>query len=72
MFYVIEISTGDSSIAGRAVYESETLNAATALFYQKLANAMKSDLFTSELCMVIDAQGAVYRSEKYEKTIAEA
>lgn len=64
-FYVIEIANGDDRIQGKAVYEYNTLNEAVATFHQKLATAMKSDLYTSELVMVIDDTGAVFKSEKY-------
>lgn len=72
MFYVIEVSTGDPTIAGSAVYKYNTLNEAVATFHTKLGNAMKSALFTSELVMVIDDAGAVYRTEKYIKPIEPA
>jgi hypothetical protein len=68
-FYVLEISTGDERIQGRAVYEYNTLNEAVATFHQKLATAMKSDLYSSELVMVIDDTGAVFKTEKYIKPI---
>lgn len=65
MFYIIEVSTGDSRIAGKAIYDRETLEKAVALFHQKLATAMNSDLYTSQLCVVMDSHGAVHRSEEY-------
>ena len=65
MFYVIEVSTVDSQIAGKAIYDRDELDKAVALFHQKLATAMNSELYTSELCMVIDSNGAVYKTEKY-------
>lgn len=64
-YYLLEISEGNSKIAGKAVYEYGTENEAVAMFHQKLGTAMKSDLFTSELVMVIDDNGAVLKSEKY-------
>lgn len=72
MFYVLEIANGDSKIKGKSVYELATLNEAVALFHSKLGIAMKSELCTDELVMVIGADGAVYRSEKYIATPAEA
>ena len=69
MFYVIEVSTGDAAIAGKAVYQYETQEEAVGTFHSKLGAAMKSDKFTTELCMVIDDNGAVYRSEKYTKAV---
>lgn len=71
MFYVLEIANGDSKIKGKGVYELATLNEAVALFHSKLGIAMKSELYTDELVMVIGADGAVYRSEKYIATPVE-
>lgn len=71
MFYVLEVSHGDSKIEGKAVYEYGTLNEAVGSFHQKLGSAMRSDLYTDELVMVIGADGAVYRSEKYIATPVE-
>lgn len=42
MFYLIEISTGDTQITGRAVYAHDSENAAVASFHSKLGQAMKS------------------------------
>lgn len=67
MYYVLEISTGDSKIAGKAVYQYSTLDEATAVFHSKLGTAMKSDLYETELVLVIGADGEVMRSEKYTK-----
>lgn len=66
-YYVIEISTGDSKIAGKAIYEYDTEKEAVGTFHQKLATAMKSDLYDSELLMVIDAAGKVIKREQYIK-----
>lgn len=68
MFYLIEISNGDSKIKGKAVYEFETLNEATAKFHSKLGSAMGSELYTEELVMVIDGNGGIYKSEHYIAT----
>lgn len=70
-YYLLEISEGNSKIAGKAVYEYATENDAVAMFHQKLATAMKSDLFTSELVMVIDDNGAVLKSEKFVPVVTE-
>lgn len=69
MFYLIEIATGDSKIAGKAVYSYETENEAVANFHSKMGQAMKSDLFNTELCVVIDEDGKVIKREKYVKDI---
>lgn len=70
-YYLIEIAEGDSSIAGKAIYGYETLEEAKANFHIKLGNAMKSNLYTSELVMVINANGGIHCSEKYIATIEE-
>lgn len=70
-FYLIEIATGDEKIAGKAVYEYATLNEAVANFHSKLGSAMKSDLYESELVMVINSEGGVHKSEKFIKDEAE-
>lgn len=69
MFYLIEISAGDSKIAGRATYAYNTQNEAIANFHSKLGVAMKSDLYDSDLCMVIDENGSVLKREKYIKSV---
>lgn len=66
-FYLVEISTGNASIAGKAIYEYDSLNDAVANFHSKLGSAMKSELFESELVMVINSEGGVHMSEKYIK-----
>lgn len=69
MFYIIEVSTGDSKIAGKAIYERDTLEQAVALFHKKMGTAMDSELYTGELCVVMDSHGAVYRSEEYVASV---
>lgn len=64
-FFVIEIATGDSKIAGKAIYGYENEKEAVATFHQKLSAAMKSELYTSSLVMVIDGTGKVLKREKY-------
>ena len=64
-YYVIEIATGDDKIKGFAIYEKETEKEAVALFHQKLSTAMKSELYVSDLLIVIDEDGKVIKREKY-------
>lgn len=71
MFYVIEISNGDPKIEGKAIYQYDTIEAAVGAFHSKLGAAMKSDLYTSELVLVIEEDGEVMRSEKYTKPATE-
>ena len=69
--YVIEIATGDSKIAGKSIYEheadtpEESKKMAVASYHSKMGSAMKSDLFTSEMVMVIDEFGGVVISDYY-------
>lgn len=71
MFYVIEISTGDPSIAGKAIYEYATLAKATAAFHKKLGIAIDSELYESELVMVIEQGGIVLNHEYHADLNAE-
>lgn len=66
MYYVIEIATGDTKIEGKAIYSYDTVNKAIATFHQKLGNAMKSELYKTELVMVIDDAGMVVKRERYD------
>lgn len=68
-FYLIEVAEGDSKIAGKGMYEYATLNEAVANFHSKLGAAMKSDLYDSDLVMVINSEGGVHRVEKWVKPI---
>lgn len=70
-YYLIEIAEGDLKIAGKAIYEYKTRNEAIANFHAKLANAMKSDLYTSEQVMVINSANGVEMSEKYVADVVE-
>ena len=72
MYYVIEISKGDAKIAGKGVYEYQTLEEAVGAWHAKLGAAMKSDLYVSDLCLVVGDDGACYRSERYVKSTADA
>lgn len=64
-FYVIEIAEGDAKIKGKAIYECATENEAVAVWHEKLGVARKSDLYTSDLVMVVDSQGNPLYSEYY-------
>lgn len=59
-FYLIEVATGDAKITGKAVYEYDTEREAEASFHQKLATAMKSDLYDSVLLRVINSENGIY------------
>lgn len=68
-YYLLEIANGDKSIAGRAVYGYETENEAIAMFHKKMGTAMASNLFASEMLMVIDYAGKVIKREFYIKPL---
>lgn len=70
MFYLIEITTGDPKVEGKAVYEYATNTEAVATFHAKMGSAMKSDLYTSELLLVIDENGSVLRRERFVRPIS--
>lgn len=67
MYYVIEVATGDSKIAGKAIYEYATYNEAVATFHQKMATSMKSEMYTTELVMVVDKYGTVIERKRFER-----
>lgn len=71
-FYVIEIAEGDAKIKGKGIYEYADKDSAIATFHKKLGTAMSSDLYTSDLVMVIDENGSVWKSEKWVKPIVES
>lgn len=64
-FFVIEIADGDEKIKGKGIYAYEEEKQAIASFHSKLGTAMKSELYISDLVMVIDASGKVLKREKY-------
>lgn len=66
-YYVIEIATGDANIAGKAVNEYATRREAVASYHQRLANAMRSDLYESELLIVTDSYGSNIEKAVYSK-----
>jgi len=67
LYYVIEIAEGDSKIAGKGIYTYATQREALASYHSKLGVAMKSDLYTADLVMVIDANGGVEAVYKYTR-----
>lgn len=69
-FYVIEIAEGDAKIKGKGIYEYATLNEAVANFHSKLGVAMKSDLYDSDLIMVVNSDGGIHKSEKFVREVA--
>lgn len=66
MFYLIEITKGDTKVAGYSVYGYDTEKAAVAAFHKKLGTAMGSELYTSELVIVIGEDGHVVKRELYK------
>lgn len=70
-FYVIEIATGDAKIAGKGMYEYDSESLAIANFHSKLGTAMKSDLYESDLVMVMDDNGFVIKQEKFVREVTD-
>lgn len=66
-YFLIEISEGENAIKGKAIYEYPTLDAAVASFHKKLGTAMASELYESELVMVSDSCGAIYKNEYWQR-----
>ena len=66
-YYLVEIATGDSTIAGKAVYEYETEKEAVAQFHQKYGNAINSNKFQTELLAVICGNGDILERATYDK-----
>lgn len=71
-YYLIEISTGDGRIAGKAVYEYSEEHDAVAAYHSKMGTAMRSDLYDTELLMVVDSTGKVLKRELYIKPVPES
>lgn len=64
MYYLIEITTyNDSTPTGKAIYGYETHDEALAAYFGKMRGAIINANYTSELCMIINEQGAVQRYE---------
>lgn len=66
-FYLIEVASGDSKIAGKGMYEYATRDEAIANFHSKMGTAMKSDLYTREQLLVVDENNVVYKSEIFTR-----
>ena len=64
-YYVVEIASGDANISGKAIYEYDSETAAVAAYHGKLSTAMKSDMYASDLVIVIDEAGRVIKREYY-------
>ena len=69
-YYVVQISTGDSKIAGKAIYDYETQREAVAAFHSKLGVAMGSDLYTSALILVVDGMGSILENAYHTVEVA--
>lgn len=68
-YYVLEVSEGDTKIAGKAVYEYEDIDAAEASYHQKIATAMNSALYTSHNCFVLDSEGNTDFSHTFKRKV---
>lgn len=70
-YYVIEIATGDAKIQGKGIYEYENRKDAVASFHKKLGVAMSSELYTSDLVMVIDSFGGTVIGDYFSNEVVE-
>lgn len=75
-FYVTEFVEGDPKVAGISCATFTNTNmdkakaAAVASWHKRLGIAGASDLYDSDLCMVIDsADGTIVKREKYVKVV---
>lgn len=71
LYFVVEIATGDSKIAGKGIYEYTNLTDAMASFHKRLGVAMGSTLYTSDLVMVINSSGGVHANEYFVRETVE-
>lgn len=69
-YYLIEISEGDSNIAGKGIYTYDTRDLAIANFHTKMGNAMKSALFSREQLMVINSANGVEKQEVWTRPVS--
>ena len=68
MFYLIEISNTTSGIA-KAIYDKDSLDAASMQLHQTFASAMANEDVSSCLCMIIDGHGNTQRYEYWERSL---
>jgi len=69
LYYVIEIATGDSKIAGKGIYEYADRTQALASYHKKLGTAMGSDLYISEQIMCIDSDNGIIAMDKFVREV---
>lgn len=63
--YLIEIATGDASIAGKSIYEYPDKNSALSGFHKKLGTAMGSSLYETDLVIVARSDGMIIANDTY-------
>lgn len=72
MFYLIEITTyTDGTKDAYGVYPYTTIDETVAAFHQKLAGAIRSANYASELCHIIDENGTTWREERWVRPVTE-
>lgn len=69
-YYVVEISEGDSRIAGKSVFEYVDIDSAEAAFHSKIGIAMGSELYTSHNCFVLDSEGNTDFAHTFKRKVA--
>lgn len=68
-YYVLEIAEGDAKIAGKGVYEYDSVDDAEASFHQKIATAMKSELYIKHICIVVNDEGKTKFSHVFNRKV---
>lgn len=75
-FYLTEIAKGDKAISGAGIYtyqdtkRDEAWRKAVASFHKKMGTAMSSDLYDSELLYIVDDNGTMLMSERYDRPVS--
>lgn len=64
-YYIIEISEGDSKIAGKAMYEYDNRDKAEAMYHKKIGTAMDSELYTEHRIALMNSTMAVEMSHVF-------
>lgn len=67
IYYIIEISKGNSKIEGKSIYEYTDRVKAEASYYKKIGTAMGSDLYTEHRIVLMSDALAIEMSHVYVK-----
>lgn len=67
-YYLIEVSEGDSKIAGKAMYEYDDRDKAEAMYHKKIGTAMDSELYTEHRIALMNSTMYVEMSHVFRRT----